>query len=56
MAAFLGGLTDEWGALLDALEKVRAFAGSELTQAEGALVEDLIHEIGLVLHARLGRT
>jgi hypothetical protein len=38
--------------LLDALEKVRAFAGSELTQAERILVEDLIHEIELVLRLR----
>jgi hypothetical protein len=49
------GLTDDWGGLLDALEKVRAFAGSELTQPERTLVEDLIREIGLVLRARLER-
>jgi hypothetical protein len=39
------GLTDDWGALLDALERVRAFAGDELADSERPVVEDLIHEV-----------
>jgi hypothetical protein len=48
------GLTDEWGHLLDALEKVRAFARGELTEDEARAVEDLIHEVQLEIPRRLG--
>lgn len=44
------GLTDDWGNLLDALEKVRAFARDELTETEAGAVEDLIHEVQQVLN------
>ena len=47
-------MTDEWGHLLDALEKVRAFARSELTEDVARAVEDLIHEVQLEIHRRLG--
>lgn len=40
------GLTDEWAQLLDALEKVRAFARAELTDAELIELDALIHEVG----------
>ncbi len=48
------GLTDDWGNLLDALEKVRAFARDELTENEARAVEDLIHEVQRVVTQRLG--
>jgi hypothetical protein len=48
----VGGLTDDWGNLLDALEKVRALAGGELTEPERARVEDAIHDVGRVVHRR----
>jgi hypothetical protein len=44
------GLTDDWGNLLAALERVRAFAGEELTEDEAETVEDLIHEVQQVIH------
>ncbi len=44
------GLTDDWGNLLDALEKVRAFARDELTEVETRAVEDLIHDVQRVVH------
>jgi hypothetical protein len=44
------GLTDDWGNLLDALEKVRAFARVELTEGEAGAVEDLIHGVQQVLN------
>jgi hypothetical protein len=44
------GLTDDWGALLDALEKVRAFASAELTEGERAVLEELIHAAGKVVY------
>ncbi len=44
------GLTDDWGNLLDALEKVRAFARDELTENEARVVEDLIHDVQQVVH------
>ena len=44
------GLTDDWGNLLDALEKVRAFARDELTKNEARAVEDLIHDVQQVLN------
>jgi len=40
------GLTDEWAQLLDALEKVRAFARAELTDAELLQLDALIHDVG----------
>jgi hypothetical protein len=43
------GLTDQWGNLLDALEKVRAFSGSELTEDERTQVDRLIHEVGALV-------
>jgi hypothetical protein len=43
------GLTDDWGNLLDALEKVRAFARDELTENEARVVEDLIHDVQRVI-------
>ncbi len=46
------GLTDDWGNLLDALEKVRAFARDELTENEARVVDDLIHEVQRVVHRR----
>jgi hypothetical protein len=39
------GLTDEWAQLLDALEKVRAFARMELTDAELLKLDTLIHNV-----------
>lgn len=44
------GLTDDWGALLDALEKVRAFASAELTDGERAVLEDLIRAAAKVVY------
>ena len=44
-----GGLTDNWADLLDALEKVRAFARNELTEDEARAVEDLIHDVQRVV-------
>jgi hypothetical protein len=44
------GLTDDWGNLLDALEKVRALARDELTDLEARAVEDLIHDVQRVIH------
>jgi hypothetical protein len=43
------GLTDDWGALLDALERVRGFATSELTEDERVRIDSLISDIGEVL-------
>jgi hypothetical protein len=40
------GLTDDWAQLLDALEKVRAFARAQLTEEELARLEDVIHDVG----------
>jgi hypothetical protein len=48
-----GGLTDDWGNLLDALEKVRALARNELTENEARVVEDLIHQVQQVVNRRL---
>jgi len=47
------GLTDDWGHLLDALEKVRAFARDGLTEQEARAVEHLIHEVQQVVNRRL---
>ena len=44
------GLTDDWGNLLEALERVRAFARGDLTEEEALTLEDLIHEIGDLVH------
>ncbi|MGH7283144.1 MAG: hypothetical protein ACRELY_16585 [Polyangiaceae bacterium] len=44
------GLTDEWGELLTALERVRAFAKSELTEEEQAQLEEGIHETAQIVH------
>lgn len=44
------GLTDDWGNLLDALEKIRAFAREELTESEARAVEDLIHDLQQLLN------
>ncbi|MGO8999660.1 MAG: hypothetical protein ACLQVI_40565 [Polyangiaceae bacterium] len=41
-------MTDEWGALLDALEKVRAFAKSELTEDERTRLDAVISDIDQV--------
>jgi hypothetical protein len=46
------GLTDEWATLLDALEKVRAFAGSELTDDDRKQVDSLIHEVGGLVYGK----
>jgi hypothetical protein len=46
------GLTDEWGALLDALEKVRAFAQPELTEDERARLDSLVSDVGNVVYRR----
>jgi hypothetical protein len=46
------GLTDDWGALLDALEKVRGFATSELTEDERVRIDSLISDVGEVLGRR----
>jgi hypothetical protein len=43
-------LTDAWGDLLDALEKVRAFAKDALTEDERARVEDAIHDVGRIVY------
>lgn len=42
------GMTDEWGELLNALERVRAFAKSDLAADEARRVEDAIHETQLI--------
>jgi hypothetical protein len=47
------GLTDDWANLLDALEKVRAFAREELTEDEARVVEDLIHDVQQVVNQPL---
>lgn len=47
------GLTDDWGNLLEALEKVRALAREELTESEAQSVESLIHEVAEAIHRRL---
>lgn len=46
------GLTDDWGDLLSALEKVRAFAREELTDDEARAIEDLIHDVQKVVYRR----
>ncbi len=43
------GLTDGWGALLDALEKVRAFGQQELVGGELARVDDWIHDVARIV-------
>lgn len=48
------GLTDEWGALLDALEKVRSFRRQELVGGEPAMVDDLIRDVARIVRHRLG--
>jgi hypothetical protein len=47
------GLTDDWGQLLDALEKVRAFAQRDLVGDELAQVEDLIRDVDRLVQRRL---
>jgi hypothetical protein len=48
----VSGLTDDWGNLHEALERVRAFAKHELTNKEVGRVEDAIHLVGAVLLRR----
>ena len=45
-------LTDGWGELLTALQDVRAFAWSELTDAERTTVDDCIRLVETALHRR----
>jgi hypothetical protein len=44
--------TDGWGALLTALQDVRAFAHSELTDAERAALDECIRTVDRVVHRR----
>jgi hypothetical protein len=44
--------TDGWAELLTALQDVRSFAGSELTDAEGTTVGDCIRLVETALHRR----
>jgi hypothetical protein len=43
-------LTDDWANLLDALEKVRAFAKDELTDDEQTRLEEAIQEVARVVY------
>jgi hypothetical protein len=45
-------LSDGWGDLLTALQDVRAFARSELTDAERTTVDDCIRLVETALHRR----
>ena len=45
-------LTDGWAELLTALQDVRAFARSELTEAERTTVDDCIRVVEAALHRR----
>jgi hypothetical protein len=46
------GLTDDWGNLRTALERVRALARADLTEEERRMVDDLIHEVQTVIDRR----
>jgi hypothetical protein len=50
----VSGLTDDWGNLYQALERVRASARHELTNEEALRVDDAIHLVGAVLFRRTG--
>jgi hypothetical protein len=50
----VSGLTDDWGNLYEALERVRALAKPELTKEEAIRVENAIHVVGEVLLRRIG--
>ena len=56
LRAILGGyplsspLTDGWGDLLTALQDVRAFALSELTEAERTTVDECIRTVERTVH------
>ncbi len=43
-------LTDGWGALLTALQDVRAFAGNELTDGERGSVDECIRAVDQAVH------
>ena len=45
-------MTDDWGELLNALERVRAAARNTITDEESRRLEDVIHEVQLVLTRR----
>jgi hypothetical protein len=46
------GLTDDWGNLLAALERVRAFARDDLREDERVAIDDLIHDVQKVVDRR----
>ena len=48
------GLTDDWGDLLTALERARAFARDDLSEQEMRTVEKVIHEVQAVIGRRAG--
>jgi hypothetical protein len=48
----VSGLTDDWGRLLAALERVRAFARKDLTEEEMEKVENSIRSVQRVLDQR----
>ena len=47
-------LTDGWGAMLTALQDVRAFAGKELTDEERRTLDDCIRVVDKVVQRSLG--
>jgi hypothetical protein len=48
----VGGLTDDWGHLSTALERVRAFARADVTEEEMEKVEELIRGVQRIVDRR----
>jgi hypothetical protein len=48
----VSGLTDDWGRLLKALERVRAFGRDDLTDEEAVSLDDVIHDVQRVIDRR----
>jgi hypothetical protein len=46
------GLTDGAALLMDSLEKVRAFAGDELTKEEGETLDDVVSALQRAVYQR----
>jgi len=48
----LSGLTDEWGALLEALKDVKGFCAKELTEQEAKLLSEVIVSVDSIVYRK----